>query len=130
MAHYALLDETGLVVNVITGRNENEIVGDITDWERFYSDETGLTVVRTSFNTYGNKHAFGGTPFRFNYAGIGYTFDPSRGTDGAFIPPKPFESWILNEETCLWEAPVAYPEDGLAYSWDETAGDWVEVVQA
>jgi hypothetical protein len=61
---------------------------------------------------------------RYNYAGIGFTYDEDR---DAFIPPKPFESWVLDEASCLWVAPVAYPEDGASYSWDEEAGDWVEV---
>ena len=62
---------------------------------------------------------------RVHFAGIGFTFDPDKGTDGAFIPPKPFESWVLDEDTCLWVAPVPYPEDGESYTWDEDAGDWI-----
>ena len=127
MAHYAFVDKNGVVSQVITGRNEDETVDGISDWEAHYSEVTGLTAVRTSYNTYGNEHLAGGTPFRFNYASIGFTYDPDKGTDGAFIPPKPFESWVLDEGTCLWVAPVPYPEDGESYTWDEDGGDWVAV---
>ena len=127
MAHYALVDENGVVSQVITGRNEDETVDGISDWEAHYSEVTGLTAVRTSYNTYGNEHLTGGTPFRFNYAGLNFTYDPDR---DAFIPPKPYESWLLNEDTCLWEAPVAYPEDGNTYTWDEESGAWVVVPEA
>jgi len=77
---------------------------------------------QTSYNTRGGVHLLGGTPFRKNYAGIGYKYDQTR---DAFIPPKPFESWTLNEETCLWEAPVACPDDDNMYKWDETTTNWV-----
>lgn len=120
MAHYALL-ENGVVTQVVTGRNEDEIVDGISDWEAHYSEVTGLTALRTSYNTYGGVHSEGGTPFRKNYAGIGFTYDEAR---DAFVPPKPYESWVLNEDTCLWEAPVPYPNDGEAYSWNEDLGDW------
>ena len=79
--------------------------------------------VQTSYNTYGGQHPEG-RPLRKNYAGIGYTYDPVR---DAFIPPKPFPSWALNEDTCLWNAPVAYPDDGNVYTWDEETLSWVEV---
>ena len=126
MAHYALVDGNDLVVQVITGRNESETVDGISDWEAHYSEVTGLTAVRTSYNTYGGVHSEGGTPFRKNYAGIGFTYDEDR---DAFIPPKPYESWVLNEDTCLWDAPVALPDDAdtVAYTWDEDAGDWVVI---
>jgi hypothetical protein len=76
---------------------------------------------QTSYNTSGGVHSSGGTPFRKNHAGVGYTYDQTR---DAFIPPKPFNSWILNETTCLWEAPVAYPDDGEQYNWNETNQTW------
>ena len=91
---------------------------------------------QTSYNTRGGVHYDPETrepsedqskALRYNYAGIGFTFDPDKGTDGAFIPPKPFESWVLNEDTCLWEAPVAYPEDGEDYTWDEELQEWTAV---
>lgn len=121
MAHYALLDRNNTVVQVITGVDENE---GIYDWELFYTQETRLTAKRTSYNTVGGVHTNGGTPFRKNYAGIGYTYDPQR---DAFIPPKPYPSWILNEQTCLWEPPVAMPDDGKLYQWDEDTTNWVEI---
>lgn len=121
MAHYALLDENNVVVRVITGKNENE---GLYDWERFYSDHTGLTAKRTSYNTIAGEHRLGGTPFRKNYAGIGYSYDAQR---DAFIPPKPFNSWVLNESTTQWEAPTPMPTDGKMYSWDEATTNWVEL---
>lgn len=136
MAHYAFIFEN-IVAEVIVGRDEDEVVDGITDWETYYAEERpGMICRRTSYNTYGGVHYTDGEPsadqskaLRFNYAGLGYTFDPSKGTDGAFIPPKPFDSWVLNEETCLWEPLIPYPNDGLMYSWDETSGDWIEVVE-
>jgi hypothetical protein len=80
--------------------------------------------VQTSYNTRGNQHPEG-RPLRGNYAGIGYTYDDQR---DAFIPPKPFASWVLNEDTCLWDAPVAMPTDGKIYTWDEETVAWKEVV--
>ncbi len=94
---------------------------------------TGDVYKQTSYNTHGGVHALGGTPLRKNYAGIGYTYDAGR---DAFIPPKPYASWVLNEDTCLWESPVPYPTDvGTAknpkrYSWDEATTSWVEVPDA
>lgn len=139
MAHYAFIGETGLIVDIITGRDEGEVVDGISDWEAYYATKRdGLTCVRTSYNTRGGVHydpetgepsADQSKALRYNYAGLGYTFDPTKGTDGAFIPPKPFDSWVLSEQTCLWEAPIPYPNDGLIYSWDEESGDWIEVVE-
>ena len=76
---------------------------------------------QTSYNTRGGVHKLGGTPFRKNHASIGMTYDEDR---DAFIPPKPYNSWILNETTCLWEAPVTYPDDGQRYNWNETTTSW------
>jgi hypothetical protein len=76
---------------------------------------------QTSYNTSGGVHKLGGTPLRKNHAGIGYTYDEDR---DAFIAPQPFPSWTLNETTCLWEAPVAYPDDGEIYNWNETTTTW------
>jgi hypothetical protein len=119
MAHYAILDENNVVTQVIVGKDENEIVDGISDWEVYYGAK------RTSYNTYGGVHTNGGTPFRKNYAGIGYTYDSVR---DAFIPPKPFESWLLNEDSCLWEAPIPLPNDDKIYFWDEKTVSWKEVV--
>jgi len=76
---------------------------------------------QTSYNTIKGEHLLGGTPFRKNFAGIDWKYDQTR---DAFIPPKPFESWTLNETTCQWDAPVAYPEDGQSYSWNEETQQW------
>jgi hypothetical protein len=124
MAHYAYINDDNLVVEVITGINENEIVNDITDWEAFYTTQReGLRAVRTSYNTVAGEHLAGGTPFRGNYAGIGFTYDEDL---DAFIPPKPFDSWTLDTNTFSWVAPVPYPEDGQLYAWNEKTGAWVE----
>jgi hypothetical protein len=113
MAHYALIDNTGFVVNVIVGRNEDDIVDGISDWEKFYEEETGFKCKRTSYN--GN--------IRKNYAAIGYYYSDDL---DAFILPKPFNSWTLNEETCRWEPPIAYPDDEKMYVWDDELLLWVE----
>jgi hypothetical protein len=118
MAHYAVLDENNIVLQVFVGRDEHEIVEGIFDWEVYYGAK------RTSYNTFGGIHSNGGTPYRKNYAGIGFTYDPVR---DAFIPPKHYESWLLNEDSCLWEAPVAMPTDGKIYTWDEETLSWKEV---
>ena len=120
MAHFAKI-ENGIVTQVIVAEQDfisTGILGDPAAW------------VQTSYNTKGGVHygADGqpddGTPLRMNYAGIGYIYDE---TLDAFIPPQPYESWILNEETCLWDAPVAMPDDGAMYTWDEETESWVEM---
>ena len=118
MAHFAKLDENNIVTFVTVGRQEDD------GKEADLCARTGDVYKQTSYNTHGGVHALGGTPLRKNYAGIGYTYDPVR---DAFIPPKPYASWVLNETTCLWDAPVAYPDDGKRYSWDEATTSWVEV---
>ena len=97
MAHYALLNYQNIVTKVCTGKNEDE-----TDYnmELVYQDMFKQVCKRTSYNTSGGVHSGGGTPFRKNYAGVGYTYDHSR---DAFIPPKPYNSWVLVESSCLWE---------------------------
>lgn len=114
MPHFALLDETNTVVLVLVGRAEDD------GKEQELSDRTGEVYKQTSYNTFGGQHPEG-RPFRKNYAGIGYTYDAQR---DAFIPPKTFDSWSLNEDTCWWEAPVAYPEDGFIYTWNEENLSW------
>jgi len=115
MAHYAFLDENNIVTEVIVGIDETELI-EGKDPETWYGEFRGQTCKRTSYNN----------NIRFNYAGIGFTYDPDR---DAFIPPKPFESWVLNEETCRWDAPVEMPDDGNEYTWDEDSVSWVEVVE-
>lgn len=112
MAHFA---------EIVDGIVQRVIVADTKEW---CETALGGTWVQTSYNTHGGEHALGGTPLRKNYAGIGYTYDEAR---DAFIPPKPFESWTLNEDTCLWDAPVPMPTDGKLYDWDESTQAWVEI---
>ena len=123
MAHFAKLDKNNVVIFVTAGSDNDN------GKEAELSARTGDVYKQTSYNTYGGVHILGGTPFRKNYAGIGYTFDEGR---DAFIPPKPYESWILNEDTCLWDSPVPYPtdvgteENPKVYLWDESTLSWVE----
>ena len=121
MAHYAFLDTNNIVTEVIVGKDEGE---DNTDWEQHYGAFRSQVCKRTSYNTNGGVHTAGGLPFRKNYAGIGYAYDSTR---DAFIPPKPYPSWLLDEDSCLWDAPVPYPDDDQTYVWDEEQGDWVVV---
>lgn len=110
MAHYAFLNEENVVTEVITGIDEHELI-EGKEPETWYSEFRGMTCKRTSYN--GN--------IRKNYAGIGYSYDEDK---DAFIPPKPYDSWLLDEDTCRWAAPVPYPLDGREYFWDEDVVDW------
>ncbi len=115
MSHFAQIDENNIVTQVIVIEQDvvdSGLFGDPNSW------------IQTSYNTHGGTHLLGGTPLRKNYAGIGYTYDNTR---DAFIPPKPFNSWTLNETSCLWEAPTPMPTDGKIYTWDEATTSWVEV---
>jgi hypothetical protein len=118
MAHYAFLNQNNIVTEIIVGKNENE---EGINWEQHYGNFRKQTCKRTSYNTVGGVHLLGGTPFRKNYAGIGFTYDEQK---DAFIAPKPFNSWSLNEDTCLWEAPISYPNDGEYYTWNEENQSW------
>ena len=127
MAHYAVLDENNIVLQVHKGRDEDDnenLPAGCASWEEYYNAK------RTSYNTRRGVHLGedgqpdGGVAFRKNYAGIGFTYDPSR---DAFIPPKPFPSWVLNEDTCQWDSPVPQPEDTRFFRWDEDTTSWVEV---
>jgi hypothetical protein len=121
MAHFAEIDSNGVVQRVLVVADEQEDRG-----QEFLANDLGLggTWVKTSYNTNGGVHSLGGTPFRKNYAGIGFTYDAAK---DAFIPPKPYESWKLNNDTCLWDAPKPYPTDGAMYSWNEETTNWEEV---
>ena len=128
MAYFAKLGTGNIVEQVISINNavitdsngvEQEQLG--IDFLRNLYNEPNAIWKQTSYNTNGGVHKFGGTPFRKNYAGIGYTYDLQR---DAFIPPKPFNSWILNENTCNWDAPVARPNDGNMYKWNEEILNW------
>ena len=113
MSHFARVTAQGSVEQVIVAEQDFiDTLPDKTSW------------VQTSYNTHGGVHTLGGTPLRKNYAGVGYTYDKDR---DAFIPPKPYASWTLNEDTCLWNAPVVYPDDGKRYVWNETTTNWIEV---
>jgi hypothetical protein len=120
MAHYALLDENNVVTEVFVGKDEGE---DGVDWEAHYGAVTGQTCKRTSYNTEAGQHKSGGTPFRKNYAGIGYTYNAIR---DAFIPPKEYENWVLDDATCTWIPPVEIPNDGKRYKWDQLQNRWIE----
>ena len=114
MAHFAHI-ANGIVDQVIVAEQDfidSGAVGPASEW------------VQTSYNTHGGVHANGGTPLRKNYAGVGYSYDAVR---DAFIPPQPYASWVLDDATCLWNAPVAMPADGKIYSWDEATTSWKEV---
>jgi hypothetical protein len=112
MAHYAFLDENNTVTEVIVGIDETELIEGL-DPETWYGNFRGQVCKRTSYN--GN--------IRKNFASIGLQYDPVR---DAFIPSKNYESWVLDEETCKWKAPVEYPIDGKDYHWDESTVSWVE----
>jgi hypothetical protein len=115
MSHFAQIDESNIVTRVLV------IEQDVVDTGLFGEPSS---FVQTSYNTHGGVHTLGGTPLRKNYAGIGYTYDIGR---DAFIPPKPFNSWVLNKDTCLYEAPTPMPTDDKKYSWDENTTSWVEI---
>ena len=124
MSHFAKLDENNLVTFVTVGRQEDDGL------EAELTARTGDVYRQTSYNTYGGVHYTDGEPsedqskaLRFNYAGIGFTYDSTR---DAFIPPTPYPSWVVDEATCLWVAPIDYPADGGQYVWDEETTDWVE----
>lgn len=128
MAHYAFIDSDNVVTNVIVGREEYDVNGlpdGFDSWESYYANLHGQTCLRTSYNTLGNEHKSGGTPFRGNYAGIGYTYDAD---SDVFIAPQPYPSWSLNLETFLWEAPSPYPDDGNDYQWNEDSLNWEQIV--
>ena len=114
MAHWAEIDANNIVINVTVGNNDDPNGDEGYQW---LIDNLGGTWIKTSYNAATNG-------FRKNYAGVGFYFDEVR---DAFIAPKPFESWILNEETCRWEAPVAYPTNGKVYTWNESELSWDEV---
>ena len=118
MSHFAKLDANNIVTFVTVGRQEDD------GQEAALTARTGDVYKQTSYNTSGGVHRLGGTPLRKNYAGIGYTYDSER---DAFIPPKPFASWLLDENTCWWNAPVPYPDDGNHYLWNEETQSWVEI---
>jgi hypothetical protein len=125
MAHFAILKTGNIVEKVIVVSNDVATTEqDGINFLRNIFKDQHLPVIQTSYNTHGGIHKLGGIPFRKNYAGIGYTYDAER---DAFIPPKPFNSWILNESTCNWESPIPLPNDSSIdrrYSWNEETKNW------
>jgi hypothetical protein len=115
MAHYAFLDDNSIVTEVIVGVDENELIDGKTP-EEWYGEFRNQTCVRTSYNS----------NIRKNYAGVGFSYDSER---DAFIPPKPFPSWTLDEDTCLWTPPVPYPTEGSGYYWDEGNQQWAAIAE-
>ena len=121
MAHYAFLDSNNIVTEVIVGKDETDTSH---DWETYYGNIRGVTCKRTSYNTFHGVNKLGGTAFRKNFAGIGYSYDSTR---DAFIPPKPYASWVLNESTCDWDAPADMPtntDENKYYEWNESTTNW------
>ena len=123
MAHFAKLDENNIVITVLVIADSDAPTE--AEGEAFCKNlfKVTNTFKQTSYNTQEGVHLLGGTPFRKNFAGIGYEYDSSR---DAFIPTKPYNSWVLNESTCRWVAPVDRPDDGKYYKWDEDNTQWVE----
>lgn len=125
MAHYAFLNESNIVTEVIAGIDEDDLKtlpSEFNSWEEFYGDFRGQTCKRTSYNTIGNTHREGGTPFRGNYAGIGMLYDE---TNDVFLPQQPFPSWTLDSNIWLWVPPVALPNDpDNEYVWNENTQNW------
>ena len=122
MAHFAKLGEGNIVTTVHVVSNDvatTEQAG--IDFLKELHKEPNAVWKQTSYNTFGGVHKLGGTSLRKNFAGVGYTYDEAK---DAFIPPTDYPSWTLNEETCHWEAPVVYPDDGKDYQWNETTKQW------
>jgi hypothetical protein len=127
MAHYAFLDKNNVVTEVITGVDETELIEGLHP-EHWYAAFRGQPCKRTSYNTIGNQHRLGGTPFRKNYAAEGYSYIPEF---DAFVPPQPYPSWELNYTSFLWEAPIAKPEniEGYRWVWSEPNKKWISIVR-
>ena len=125
MAHFAKINDSNIVTELVVIDDKDTQDGDGKEDEsvgaKYLSDAFGGTWKQTSYNTVGGVHALGGTPFRKNFAAIGYTYDSAK---NAFITPKPYASWTLDEDTCQWKAPKDYPTDGNAYDWNETTKRW------
>lgn len=131
MAHYVLIDHENVVTQGFVGRDENDPLPEgVESWEQYYCPPEAKACLRTSYNTRAGVHLKeDGTPsedqskaFRKNYAGVGFKYDEAR---DAFVPPQPFPSWLLDEQTCLWKAPVEHPADDKLYSWSEEDLAWV-----
>lgn len=115
MAHYAFLNDNNIVTEVIVGRNEDEVVNGISDWEEYYGNKKGQRCIRTSYNS----------NIRNKYASIGDTYDEEL---DAFIAPQPFESWSFNQSSLNWDPPISYPNDEKDYMWNEDSLSWEEIL--
>lgn len=126
MAHYAYIDENNIVTQVIVGRDEEDLPEGVASWEEYFSSKGKGRALRTSYNTIKNTHLQGGTPFRGNFATVGGTYDEAL---DVFLAPKPYNSWVLNEDCYCWEPPIAYPEDdgGVMHDWNEEVANWTPV---
>ena len=124
MWHYALLDNNNVVTDIITGQHPDVVVEGVDNWESYYGEFHGCKAVGSDCDMFGGQHSEGSIPFRKNHASIGGVYDEIR---DAFIPPHPYPSWVLDEDTCLWDAPVPKPNDGQPYSWDEDTVSWVQI---
>jgi hypothetical protein len=122
MAHFAEIDENNIVLRVLVA---DEVYDNDQPGDEWLTENLGGRWIQTSYNTYQNTHKLDGTPLRGNFAGIGMTYDEER---DAFLYPKRFPSWVLNEEIANWEAPVSQPEEGR-HSWDEETLSWIEVTE-
>jgi len=114
MTYYAFLDEDNIVTEIIVGRDENDIVDGITNWVKYYSDFRNQKCIKILDSDKSSK----------KIAGIGFEYDE---VEDVFIPPKPFDSWIFNETSFMWEAPIDIPNDGNRYYWDETTQEWKQI---
>jgi hypothetical protein len=115
----------GHFAKVLDGKVIQVIVAEPEFFDTFVDSSAG-SWIQTSYNTFGGVHSNGGTPLRKNYAGVGFSYDSAK---DAFIPPKPYDSWVLNEDSCLWDAPTPMPTDNKVYLWDEASLSWKEVVK-
>ena len=122
MAHWAEIDENNIVLRVTVGSNEDHDEG-----YQCLIDNLGGRWIKTSYNTKKGIHLLGGNPLRKNYAAIGFIYDENR---DAFYSPQPFLSWKLNEESCVWEPPIPYPDENKIYLWDESKKSWIDSTPA
>lgn len=126
MAHYAYVDENNIVTQVIVGPDEGNAPEGFESWEQYFSSKGKGKSIRTSYNTINNEHLNEGTPFRGNFASVGYFYDED---NDVFIPPKPYKAWVLDNSCWCWKAPTPYPEDdgGVMHAWDDDLDKWSPV---
>lgn len=127
MAHYAYIDDDNIVVRVIVGPDESDLPEGFESWEEYFTTKTGMTVLRTSYNTRKGQHLEGGEPFRGNYAAKGMAYDPD--LDAFIEAEQPLPSWVFDTATFSWVAPTPKPDDGGHYEWDEDSVAWVLITE-